>query len=75
MKSVFTVSVKGKGGGLAVFWDECFTMELNKFGDHFIDLYICKSGTKMEMHIGLWGTEGEPEVCHVEAFDDNGRAM
>ena len=43
MKSVFTVSVKGKGGGLAVFWDECFTMELNKFGEHFIDMYISNS--------------------------------
>ena len=43
MKNVFSVSGKGKGGGLAIFWDDSFSVELNKFGDHFIDLYICKS--------------------------------
>src|SRR4051812_30381137 len=38
---------QGKGGGLAVYWDELHTLELNKFGDHFIDMYICKGdGTK-----------------------------
>ena len=42
MKNVFTVLGKGKGGGLAILWDECFSVELNKFGDHFIDVYICK---------------------------------
>ena len=40
MKNVFTVSVPGKGGGLAVFWDDLYTLELNKYGDHFIDMYI-----------------------------------
>ena len=30
MKNVCTVSIKGKGGGLVVFWDECFSVELKK---------------------------------------------
>lgn len=40
LKYVYIVSVQGKGGGLAVFWDENYSLELNKFGDHFIDMYI-----------------------------------
>lgn len=40
MKNVFTIFVQGKGGGLAVFWDEHYSLKLNKFGDHFIDMYI-----------------------------------
>ena len=47
MKNVFTVSAQGKGGGLAVFWDDLYTLELNKFGKHFIDMYISSgNGTK-----------------------------
>ena len=47
MNNVFTVSGHGKGGGLAVFWDEAYSCELNKYGDHFIDLYVDKGeGTK-----------------------------
>ena len=46
-KNMFTVSAQGKGGGLAVFWDDVYTLELNKFGEHFIDMYICSAnGTK-----------------------------
>ena len=32
MKNVFSFSAKGKGGGLAVFWDDSYNLELNKFG-------------------------------------------
>ena len=31
MKNVFNVSAQGKGGGLGVFWDDVYTLELNKF--------------------------------------------
>jgi len=43
MNKGFTVSVPGKGGGLALFWDESVDVELSKFGEHFVDvkaLYI-----------------------------------
>ena len=47
MKNMFTISVHGKGGGLALFWDDLYTLELNKFGEHFIDMYISSGyGTK-----------------------------
>lgn len=42
MNNVFTVSVQGKGGGVAVFWDDSYSVELNKYGEHFIDMYVCK---------------------------------
>ena len=44
---MFTVSGHGKGGGLAVFWDEAYSCELNKSGEHFVDMYDNKGdGTK-----------------------------
>ena len=41
MSNVFTYSSPGKGGGLAVFWDDSYTIQPNKYGEHFIDMYIC----------------------------------
>ena len=41
MKNVVTFSAQGKGGGLAVFWDDAYNLELNKYGEHFIDMFIC----------------------------------
>ena len=38
MNKGFTVSVPGNGGGLALFWDESFDVELSKFGEHFVDV-------------------------------------
>jgi hypothetical protein len=40
MNMVCMFSVTGKGGGLALFWDESFDVELNKFGEHFIDVSL-----------------------------------
>jgi len=40
MNMVCMFSVPGKGGGLALFWDESFDVELNKFGEHFIDVSL-----------------------------------
>jgi hypothetical protein len=40
MNMVCMFSVPGKGGGLALFWDKSFDVELNKFGEHFIDVSL-----------------------------------
>jgi len=46
MNNVFTVSMQGKGGELAVFWDDMYTLELNKFGEHFVDMYVSNADGK-----------------------------
>ena len=54
MKNVFTVAGHGKGGGLAVSWDELYNLELNKYGEHFIDMYICSgNGVKWRSTVVL----------------------
>jgi hypothetical protein len=40
MKYVFTCKGKGKGGGLALFWDESVKVDLCKFSDRHIDVTI-----------------------------------
>ena len=45
--NVFTVSGHGKGGCLVVFWDGAYSCELDKYGEHFVDMYVNKGdGTK-----------------------------
>ena len=47
IKNVFIVSVPpGKGRGVAVFWDDLYTLELNKYGDI---LLACTSANKMAL--------------------------
>jgi hypothetical protein len=41
LKHVVTFSGKGKGGGLALFWDESIQMSLFKLGRNHIDVTIC----------------------------------
>jgi hypothetical protein len=41
LKHVVTFSGKGKGGGLALFWDESVQVELFKLGRNHIDVTIC----------------------------------
>ena len=44
MKNVFTDFVQGKGEGLV--WDGQYSLELNKYEEHFIHMYICnRDGT------------------------------
>lgn len=40
LNNVLVMSGKGKGGGLALFWDDNVTVELKKLDPHFIDVNI-----------------------------------
>ena len=44
MNNLLNVSSYGKGGWLAVFWDEAYSSELNKYDEHFIVMYDDKGG-------------------------------
>ena len=40
LKNVLSFSEKGKGGGLALFWDESITVELFKLSKRHIDVTV-----------------------------------
>jgi hypothetical protein len=40
LRNCCPVSVKGKGGGLALYWDDSVTVNLINYGPHHIDVTI-----------------------------------
>ena len=48
LHNVVSYIEEGKGGGLALFWDESVDVELFKLGERIIDVFICNmpSGIK-----------------------------
>lgn len=45
LQNCLTIKGEGKGGGLALFWDEGLTVDLQSMGEHHIDVLVKDVGS------------------------------
>jgi hypothetical protein len=73
LKHVVTFSEKGKGGGLALFWDESVHVELFKLSKHHIDVTIhnLPNGNKWRCTFVYGEPRTHERKKHVESVTEN----